>query len=145
MATGKPKLRLAVLCAHITPDADGLPFALNCPLHTIRLPTDPAERNRPREFALYVQLQGAWKTTCAFRLQIRDERGEVVYRSAEDSVSFPDFEYRVVPLEREFRLSFAFPEPGVYFVHVLCEGRSMHDPESPDDRAFPPSQLNVLG
>lgn len=142
MASAKTRLRLAVLCSRIEPDSDGLPFALHRPLHTIRLPVDPAERNRPRAFAIYTQLEEAWNTTCAFRLQIRDEQGEVVYRGPEQRISFPDGE---MPLEQEFRLSFAFPEPGVYFIHLLCDGRSLHEPGSPDERAFPPAQLNVLG
>jgi hypothetical protein len=145
MATTRPRLRLAVLCAYVTPDADGLPFALNCPLHTLRLPADSAERSRPRTFSLYTQLQDAWNTTCAFQLQVRNERDQIVYTGPEQSVAFSEFTYRVVPLEQEFKIAFVFPEPGVYSVYVLCDGRSMHDSPSPDDRPFPPPQLNVLG
>ena len=60
-------------------------------------------------------------------------------------VTFPNTEYRTIPLEQVFELGVVFPEPGVYFFRVLCDGRSLHDPESADDRPFPPSQVNVLG
>ena len=78
MATVRPRLRLAVLCAYITPDADGLPFGLNCPIHTVRIPFGSAEAQRPRKFALYTQLQNATKDY-EFAVEVRNEHGEVIH------------------------------------------------------------------
>jgi hypothetical protein len=145
MATVRPRLRLAVLCAYITPDSDGLPFALNCPMHTIRIPFANTEAQQPRKFILYTQLQNA-SGDYEFTVEVRNEHGEVANpNEPRRRVTFPGTEHRVVPLEQVFELDVVFRELGVYFFRVLCDGRSLHEPESSDDRPFPPSQLNVLG
>jgi hypothetical protein len=54
-----PRLRLALLCARIEPDADGLPFSLERPIHTLRFPLGQLKDYRPRELCLYTQLENA--------------------------------------------------------------------------------------
>jgi hypothetical protein len=139
MANLRPRLRLAVLCAYTEPDADKVPCRLNFPTHTIR-----ASANE-RECALYIQLENA-SGEYELTVEIRNERGEVVNPN-EPRVrrTFAGLEHLVVPCEFEFRTAAVFPKPGQYFFHVLCDGRSLNDPASPDDRPFPPSQLTVLG
>jgi hypothetical protein len=145
MATVKPKLRLALLCSHVDFDADGLPFALNEPIHTLQIPPGTAGRFRPPPLALYTQLEDA-VGTFPFSLEVRDERGFVVNPNAPRvSITFPGTEYRSVPLEQVFTLDIAFPGPGAYGVHLVCNHRSMHDPLTPDDRPFPPARVNVIG
>jgi hypothetical protein len=145
MANVRPRLRLAVLCAYVTPDADGLPFAINYPTHTIRIPFVGDDAKKARKFALYTQLQNA-VGDLEFTVEVRNEYGELINpNEPRRRVAFPGTEHRVIPLEQVFELEVVFPEPGVYFFGVLCEGRSMHVPESPDERPFPPSQVNVLG
>lgn len=143
MATTRPRLRLAVLCSYVDTDADGLPFALTNLIHTIRVPFEGPDAGKPRILALYAQIQNA-AGGYEFAVEVRNEHGEVIHAGEPWRVTFPGTEHRVIPSEQVFELGVVFPEPGVYSFRILCDGRSLHDPESADDQPFPPSQVNVL-
>lgn len=99
MATAKPRLRLALLCSHVDFDRDGLPFALNEPIHTLQIPAGTVGRLRPPPLALHTQLEDA-VGTFPFSLDVRDERDVIVNpNSPRVSITFPGTEYRAVPLE----------------------------------------------
>ncbi len=145
MATVKPRLRLALLCSHVDFDARGLPFSLHEPIHTLQIPPGTVGAYRPPPLALYTQIEDA-VGAFPFSVELRDERGFVVNPNAPRvSLAFPGTEYQAVPLEQVFARDVAFPGPGVYFVHLVCNHRSMHEPLSADERSFPPARVNVLG
>jgi len=139
-----PRLRFAALCGRIQPDIDGLPFALERPVHTLRFPLGQSRDYRPRELSLYVQLENA-TGSYHFWPGLRNEHGETINPNAKlEWVTFPQVESSVVPIEREFKLDVVFPAPGVYFIHLMCEARSLHEPWSSDDRPFPPARVVLL-
>jgi hypothetical protein len=140
MSVAQPRLRLAVLCAYVHFDVDGAPFGLERPLHTIRFDAT----GTAREFWLYVEVQNAFNVTLAFQVQVPDENGEVVFTGPTRNELFPNLAHRTQPRENAFPFAFAPPQPGVYFVHLLCDGRSLNEPRT-DEWSFPPAQLNVLG
>jgi hypothetical protein len=144
MATVKPKLRVALLCARFDLTDHGLPFSLHAPIHTLPLPPGHVGRYRPSPLILYAQLEDA-VGTFPLSLEVRDEEGFVINPGApRASVTFPGTAHRAVPLEQVFELDITFPGPGVFFVHLMCNHRSMHEATSPDDWAFPPPRVNVL-
>ncbi|HEY1186694.1 MAG TPA: hypothetical protein VGE74_03505 [Gemmata sp.] len=129
----------------LTPTQTGCHYALVCPLHTIRRPTNPAERDHPRLFSLCAQLDGAPATTCEFRLQIREEHGLAVYTGPKVLVSFAATAGCAVLIWQWLNNLFAFSEHESYFVYVLCDGQSLREPGLPNAVLFPPAQLTVLG
>jgi hypothetical protein len=145
MATVKPKLRFALLCSHVDFDANGLPFALNEPIHTLQIPPGSTGGYHPPPLALYCQLEDALGTF-RFSVQVRDENGFVVNPNEPPvTLSFSPTANRLVPLEQVFEVDITFPLPGVYFVHLICNHRSLNEPIPPDECAFPPARVNVLG
>ncbi|MBA4062114.1 MAG: hypothetical protein C0501_00080 [Isosphaera sp.] len=141
----KPRLRLALLCSHVTFDGNGLPFALNEPIHTLRIPAGTVGGYRPPPLALYTQIEDA-VGTFPFSVEVRDEREYVVNPSPPRvPVTFPGTEHRAVPLEQVFAVDVTFPGPGVYLVHLVCNHRSLHELVAADDRPFPAARVNVLG
>lgn len=144
MASVKPRLRLALLCSHVDFDANGLPFSLHEPIHTLQIPPGTTGRYHPPPLALYCQLEDA-VGTFPFSVEVRDEQGFAINPNAPRVVvAFPGTAYRAVPLEQVLEVDITFPGPGVFFVHLVCNHRSMHEPASPDDRPFPPARVNVL-
>lgn len=140
MAVPGPRLR----CALIHPDADGLPFALERPIHTLRFPPGKPKDYRPSELSLYTQLENA-TGSFHFWIELRNEKNELVNPNAPlEWVTFPATDNPVIPFEREFKVDITFPSPGVYCIHLMCDGRSLHSPSSSDDQPFPPIRITLL-
>lgn len=138
-----PTLRLAVLCSHVDFDANGLPFSLNEPIHTIQIPSGTTGAYRSL-LALYCQLEDAIGTF-RFSVQVRDENGFVVNPNEPPvTLVFPGAMNRVIPLEQVFDVDISFPRPSVYFVHLMCNHRSLNESTAPDECAFPAARVNVL-
>jgi hypothetical protein len=145
MASVKPKLRLAVLCAHVEFDANQLPFSLQEPIHTLQIPPGTVGGYRPPPLALYTQIEDA-VGTFSFSVEVRNEHGFIVNpQPPRITITFPGTLHRAAPLEQVFTLDITFPGPGVYFVHLVCNHRSLHDPIAPDEHPFPPARVNVIG
>lgn len=144
MAALGPRLRLALLCARIQPDTDGLPFALERPVHTLRFPLGKSTDYRPNELRLYTQLERA-SGSFHFWVALQRETGETINPGAPlEWVTFPESDTPAIPFEREFKVDITFPRPGVYFIHLMCGGRSLHASLSDDDVPFPPARVVLL-
>ena len=144
MASVKPRLRLAFLCSYADFDANGLPFRLNEPIHTLQFVPGIDGRFRPKSMALYTQLEDA-VGTFPFSVEVRDEHNFVVNPNPPRvGITFPGMAYRVTPLEQVFALDVTFPTPGVYFVHLVCNHLSLHEPPAPGECPFPAVRVNVL-
>lgn len=141
MAAPGPRLRLALLCARIQPDVDGWPFSLERPIHTLRFPVAKSRDYRPKELCLYVQLENV-TGSFHFWVELRNEKGETINPDAPlEWITFPE---AMTTFERGFKLDITFPVPGVYFIHLMCGGRSLHAPWTSDDCPFPPARVTVL-
>ena len=144
MASVKPRLRLALLCSHVDFDANGLPFSLHEPIHTLQIPPGTTGRYRPPPLALYTQIEDA-VGTFSFSVEVWDEQGFVINPNPPRLTGvFPGTAYRALPFEQVYEVDVEFPGPGVYFVHLMCNHRSLHERTSPNDGAFPPPRVNVL-
>lgn len=139
-----PTLRLAVLCAHVELDGDGLVFSLNEPIHTLQLPSGATTQYLPPTMMLYAQLADG-VGTFHIRAELRNELGIVQYQSPPVEVVFAGTEYRVVPVEIVIHLDgLVFSGPGLYELHVLCNHQSFSDLRTPIPVPFPPLRVSVL-
>ncbi len=144
MANVTPKLRLAVLCSHIVFDANGLPFSLQEPFHTVQPGPGKTFPFEPVPMFLYTQLEDA-VGTFRFRVVTRDETGIEVRRTPYMEVTFDGTSNRVIPAELTFELrGFRFPKPGIYYFHVICNHASLSDVKETESHPFPAPRLHVL-
>ncbi len=141
-----PVLRLAVLCQSIEVDADGRPFALEHPVHTIRWPDGHTGSYEPPTLELYLQLEdavGTFYIRCVLR-----PIGETVelYRLRPLEVPFDGVQNRIIPREVGVVLNgLAFPRPGAYELVVYANHVSLHDPDGRTPIPFPTVRVTVLG
>jgi hypothetical protein len=140
-----PVLRLAVLCEDVVNDADGQPFALNVPVHTLAWPAGGGGRFRPPTLRLYLQLSDG-VGTFYLSAELRNEAGTVQYQLRPPAeVTFPGTAHRSVPLEIVVGLNdLEFPNPGLYELHVKCNHLSLHDPRAGIPVPSPPIRVSVL-
>ena len=144
MASVMPKLRTAILCSHVDFDANGLPFSLHEPLHTVQASAGKAFPFQPAPMFLYTQLEDA-VGTFRFRVITRDEGGIESNKTPQTEVTFDGTSHRAIPAELTFELSgFRFPKPGIYYFHVICNHASLSDPKGTEPHPFPAPRLHVL-
>ena len=138
-----PVLRLAVLCESIEEDADGRPYRLVVPVHTLRWPTGVRGRYRPPTLNLYVQLQNP-AGTFYLRAVLRHESGSAeIYDTSPLELRF-DTSLGAVPYELAVELDeLTFPRPGAYEIVIHANHVSLHDPELAPV-PFPPIRVVVL-
>lgn len=127
MAT--PILELAVLCQDIETDADGRPYNLFEPVHTIRWPDGVRGRYLLPTLKLYLRLRNP-AGTFYIRAAMRHEGGDAdIYDTAPLELRFGP---RPLPVPYELALDLdelTFPRPGVYEFVLYSNHVSLHDPE----------------
>jgi hypothetical protein len=140
-----PILRLAVLCEDVVFDADGHPFSLNVPVHTVQFPPGLTTRYRPPTPKLYLQLADGMGTFYLYT-EVRNEGDTVQYRSRPPvEVVFDGTTHRAVPMEVVLTLEgLEVPGPGLYELLVVCNHVSLHDPRAGVTVPYPPLRLSVL-
>jgi len=144
MAIVVPKLRLAVLCAHIEFDGNGIPFQLQELLHTVQPEAGKAFPFEPPPMYLYAQVEDALGSF-RFRVVTRDEDGIEGNRTPQMDVTFDGVLNRLIPTELTFELNgFRFPRPGIYSFHLICNHASLSDPREAETEPFPAPRIRVL-
>lgn len=140
-----PVLRLAVLCEGISTDADGRPYDLFVPVHTLRFPPGVVRNYRPPTLGLYVQFQGG-SGTYYLRVALRPAGGSAEpYETPPVEVGFGDDPGRVKPLELAIDLDeLVFRRPGVYEVVVYANHVCLNDPGPAAPAPFPPVRVVAL-
>jgi hypothetical protein len=140
-----PVLRLAVLCEDVVYDGEGEPFALEVPVHTIRLAPDADGRIRPPDLKLYLQLSDGLGTFF-LAAEIRTEGGTVVSQTKPRlEVVFDGTSHRAVPMELALDVhDISLRGYGLYEILVFCNHASLHDPRGRVPVPFPPIRVSAV-
>jgi hypothetical protein len=141
-----PLLRLAVLCEDVEEDAEGRPFRLVVPVHTLSFAPGIHHHHQPPTLKLYLQLQGGIGTFYIWTA-LREE-GETIelYRTRTPFEGVTSDEtYRIIPLELALELSgLSFPHPGVYELLVHANYVNLHDFNVRLPQTYPPIRVTAL-
>lgn len=141
-----PTLRLAVLCEGVEDDADGRPYRLVVPVHTLRFAPGVLRHYRPPTLTLYLQIQGGVGTFYIWAAMREEGETTEVYKTpAPFEGVFDDDSYRIIPLELALNVpDLSFPRPGVYELLIHANYVNLHDPTAPLPHAHPPIRVRVL-
>lgn len=139
-----PALNLAVLCSYVEFDGNNRPFSLVEPVFAVAAVPDEGGKLHSPELALYVQLDDESALgTFWLTVQVRTASGIIIPdgRLPPSEFTFSGNPDALRPFEHVFDVHrLVFPEPGRYYLHVMCNHMSLHSREL----APPPTQLRVI-
>lgn len=130
MTRNLPALNAALLCSYVDFDADQRPFRLVEPIYALAATPDGAGRLMAPDFMLFVQLDDEHALgTFWLTAEVRTSSGFVLPggRLRPQEVAFAGSPDPLVASEHVLDVcGLVFPQPGRYYLHVMCNHTSLH-------------------